>query len=87
MGKHTHSDTGRVFVHAVEHVEQTTDATASPTADSGDSYAALIEIARQYGPEEIKHLTRAYQAIAPLGGGTIIDLTALVEKAPSAEQR
>jgi hypothetical protein len=73
-------------VHAVEHVEHPSDAQAAPTADQGDSYAALIEIARRYGPEEIKHLTRAYQAIAPLGGGRMIDLTALVEKTPS-EQR
>ncbi len=73
-------------MHAVEHVHNTSDAQAPPTADPGDSYAELIEIARRYGPEEIKHLTRAYQAIAPLGGGRMIDLTALVEKAPS-EQR
>jgi hypothetical protein len=72
-------------VHAVEHVEQTADVQTSPTADSGDSYAALIEIARRYGPEEIKHLTRAYQAIAPRGGGRMIDLTALVPSGPSAD--
>jgi hypothetical protein len=50
-------------------------------ADEPDSYATLLEIARAHGPEEIKHLTRAYQAIAPAGGGKIIDLTALLDKA------
>jgi hypothetical protein len=55
------------------------------SASEPDSYAVLVEIARAHGQEEIKHLTRAYQAIAPAGGGKIIDLTALVDKAkPSA---
>ena len=75
-------------VHAVDHTEDTSDSLAAPkTADPGDSYAELLDIARRHGAEEIKHLTRAYQAIAPQGGGRMIDLTALVEKAPSGDQR
>ena len=54
--------------------------THAPVSETPDSYAELIAIARLYGPEEIKHLTRAYQAIAPAGGGRIIDLTALLDK-------
>ena len=55
---------------------------ADEAVDEHASYAALVAIAREHGPEEIKHLTRAYQAIAPKGGGRMIDLTALVDKAP-----
>jgi hypothetical protein len=47
--------------------------------DLRDPYQQLIAIARIYGPDEIKHLTRAYQAIAPQGGGRILDLTALLD--------
>jgi hypothetical protein len=47
--------------------------------DLRDPYQQLLAIARIYGPDEIKHLTRAYQAIAPQGGGRIIDLTALLD--------
>lgn len=57
-----------------------TSVAAAPAADEADaSYAELIAIARDHGAEEIKHLTRAYQAIAPDGGGSMIDLTALVD--------
>jgi hypothetical protein len=65
-------------VHAVD--TATNDpSSVSPAADPDDSYAELIAIARDHGPEEIKHLTRAYQAIAPAGGGRMIDLTAMVD--------
>lgn len=47
--------------------------------DIRDPYEQLVAIARLYGRDEIKHLTRAYQAIAPNGGGRIIDLTALLD--------
>lgn len=48
------------------------------TADMTESYVALLAIARDHGAEEIKHLTRAYQAMSPAGGGRMIDLTAIV---------
>ncbi|MEO7631388.1 MAG: hypothetical protein ABIS44_08595 [Mycobacteriales bacterium] len=59
----------------------TDDEPASEEVPDANSYAELVEIARAHGPEEIKHLTRAYQAIAPDGGGRMIDLTALLDKA------
>lgn len=62
-------------------VDNTIDAgigTEPADDEVSDAYAALIAIARAHGPEEIKHLTRAYQAMAPRGGGKIIDLTAIV---------
>jgi hypothetical protein len=65
------------FVHAAD-ITTNDRRSTTPTADTDDSYAELIAIARDHGPEEIKHLTRAYQAIAPEGGGRMIDLTALV---------
>ena len=51
----------------------------SDVIDLRDPYEQLLAIARRYGPDEIKHLTRAYQAIAPQGGGRIVDLTALLD--------
>ena len=74
-------------------VDSTTEAgvTAARTQEEpqepDESYDELIAIAREHGPEEIKHLTRAYQAIAPAGGGKMIDLTALVDGKVSADQR
>ena len=65
-------------MHAVDITANELDSSA-PQTESDDSYAELIAIARDHGPEEIKHLTRAYQAIAPAGGGRMIDLTALVD--------
>ena len=56
------------------------DSADGDTAEALESYAALLAIARDHGAEEIKHLTRAYQAIAPRGGGRMIDLTALLDK-------
>ena len=46
--------------------------------DVRTAYEQLLDIARQHGPGEIKHLTRAYQAIAPNGGGRMEDLLALL---------
>jgi hypothetical protein len=51
----------------------------SAVIDLRDPYEQLIAIAQVYGRDEIKHLTRAYQAIAPNGGGHLIDLTALLD--------
>lgn len=66
-------------MHPLDTTATTDDGlTVEPADESADSYAELIAIAREHGPEEIKHLTRAYQAIAPAGGGRMIDLTALV---------
>jgi hypothetical protein len=72
-------------VHAVD---ITTDErnSGAPETGSDDSYAELLAIARDHGPEEIKHLTRAYQAIAPAGGGRMIDLTAMVGSADDREK-
>ena len=68
----------RSLVHAVKSTEEARIDTDPADDEVSDAYAALIAIARAHGPEEIKHLTRAYQAMAPRGGGRIIDLTALV---------
>lgn len=46
--------------------------------DVRTAYEQLMDIAQRHGPDEIKHLTRAYQAIAPHGGGTVEDLIALL---------
>lgn len=60
--------------------EEGSDAVTDPSViDLRDPYEQLLAIARIYGPDEIKHLTRAYQAIAPHGGGRIVDLTALLD--------
>ncbi len=67
-------------MQAAEITEDTRVAGAQPAVENSDSYAELLAIARDFGPEEIKHLTRAYQAIAPTGGGRMIDLTALLDK-------
>lgn len=74
-------------MHAVDSTADASAAGEQARDEPDDSYAALIAIARDHGPEEIKHLTRAYQAIAPAGGGRIIDLTALVDRVESAERR
>lgn len=72
-------------MHAVDITADELNSSA-PQTESDDSYAELIAIARDHGPEEIKHLTRAYQAIAPAGGGRMIDLTALVDTADVGEK-
>lgn len=59
--------------------EDAHDVSAADVIDLRDPYEQLVAIARIYGPDEIKHLTRAYQAIAPQGGGRLIDLTALLD--------
>jgi hypothetical protein len=60
--------------------EEGADEMSAPDViDLRDPYQQLLAIARIYGHDEIKHLTRAYQAIAPQGGGRIIDLTALLD--------
>ncbi|HZG95887.1 MAG TPA: hypothetical protein VEZ46_14365 [Mycobacteriales bacterium] len=46
--------------------------------DVRTAYEQLMDIAREHGRDEIKHLTRAYQAIAPNGGGRVADLVALL---------
>jgi hypothetical protein len=70
---------GGRFVHAVDITTDGRVPGAQVADEADDSYAELLAIARDHGPEEIKHLTRAYQAIAPAGGGRMIDLTALID--------
>ena len=65
-------------VQAVDGVIDLRDSGDRDDPEAPDSYAALLAIARDHGAEEIKHLTRAYQAMSPAGGGRMIDLTALV---------
>jgi len=67
-----------MIVHAVDGVIDLRDSADREDPDALDSYAALLAIARDHGAEEIKHLTRAYQAMSPAGGGRMIDLTAIV---------
>jgi hypothetical protein len=51
---------------------------AAAVVDVRTIYEVLMDVAQRHGADEIKHLTRAYQAVAPYGGGRLEDLQRLL---------